>query len=110
MQEVIHLMARYGLLVVFIGVLLDEGGLPIPCFPILVVAGAATVTGHFSLGLVIGLAVLASVLADVFWYWAGKRYGRRILSLRRKTSITSTCLPRRTRTRTQRCRRPAEIM
>jgi membrane protein DedA with SNARE-associated domain/rhodanese-related sulfurtransferase len=81
MQEMTRLMAQYGLLVVFVGVLLDEGGLPIPCFPILVVAGAATVTGHFSIALVIALSVAACLLADLGWYWAGKRYGRRILSL-----------------------------
>ncbi len=73
MHEVIRLMAEWGLLAVFVGVLLDEGGLPIPCFPILVVAGAATATGHFSL-LVIILAVAAAVLADLLWYWAGKRF------------------------------------
>jgi len=81
MQELTRLMAQYGLLVVFAGVLLDEGGLPIPCFPILVIAGAATATGHFSVPLVIALAVAAAVLADLCWYWAGRRYGRRILTL-----------------------------
>src|SRR5207248_556517 len=54
---------------------------PIPSFPILVVAGAATVTGHYSLFPVVAVAVLASLLADMSWYWAGKRFGRRILSL-----------------------------
>ena len=96
MHEMTRLMAQYGLLVVFIGVLLDEGGLPIPCFPILIVAGAATVTGHFSLGLVIGLAVFASVLADIFWYWAGKRYGRRILSLLCRISLSPDSCVRQT--------------
>jgi len=81
MHQLTLLMAQYGLLVIFAGVLLDEGGLPIPCFPILVVAGAATATGHYSLFLVIAIAVVACVLADLGWYWAGRRYGRRILSL-----------------------------
>jgi membrane protein DedA with SNARE-associated domain/rhodanese-related sulfurtransferase len=81
MHQLTHLVAEYGLLVVFAGVLLEEGGLPLPCFPILVVAGAATVTGHFSILLVMAVTVAAALLADLFWYWAGKRYGRRILSL-----------------------------
>jgi membrane protein DedA with SNARE-associated domain/rhodanese-related sulfurtransferase len=46
-----------------------------------VVAGAATVTGHLSIFLVMAVTVAAALLADLFWYWAGKRYGRRILSL-----------------------------
>jgi membrane protein DedA with SNARE-associated domain/rhodanese-related sulfurtransferase len=96
MHEVIRLMAQWGLLAVFAGVLLDEGGLPIPCFPILVVAGAATVTGHFSLPLVIILAVAAAVLADLFWYWAGKRFGRRILSLLCRLSLAPDSCVRQT--------------
>src|ERR1700742_111329 len=96
MDEVIRLMAEWGLLAVFVGVLLDEGGLPIPCFPILVVAGAATVTGHFSLPLVILLAVAAAVLADLFWYWAGKRFGRRILSLLCRLSLAPDSCVRQT--------------
>jgi membrane protein DedA with SNARE-associated domain/rhodanese-related sulfurtransferase len=96
MHQLILLMAQYGLLVVFAGVLLDEGGLPIPCFPILVVAGAATVTGHYSLLLVIAIAVTACVLADLFWYWAGKRYGRRILSLLCRISLAPDSCVRQT--------------
>jgi membrane protein DedA with SNARE-associated domain/rhodanese-related sulfurtransferase len=81
MHELTHLVAEYGLLVVFAGVLLEEGGLPIPCFPILVVAGAGAATGHYSIPLVIAVTVLAALLADLFWYWAGKRFGRRVLSV-----------------------------
>jgi membrane protein DedA with SNARE-associated domain/rhodanese-related sulfurtransferase len=98
MHELTLLMAQYGLLVVFASVLLDEGGLPIPCFPILVVAGAATATGHFSLLAVIATAVLASVLADLFWYWAGMRYGRRILSLLCRISLAPDSCVRQTET------------
>jgi membrane protein DedA with SNARE-associated domain/rhodanese-related sulfurtransferase len=96
MHELTRLMAQYGLLVVFAGVLLDEGGLPIPCFPILVVAGAATVTGRYSLPLVVAIAVIASVLADLFWFWAGKRYGRRILSLLCRISLSPDSCVRQT--------------
>ena len=96
MQELTRLMAQYGLLLVFVGVLLDEGGLPVPSLPVLVVAGAATVTGHYSLPLVIALAVMASVLADLSWYWAGKRYGRRILSLLCRISLAPDSCVRQT--------------
>ena len=96
MHELTHLVAQYGLLVVFLGVLLEEGGLPIPCFPILVVAGAATATGHFSIPLVIAVTVAAAVLADLFWYWAGKRFGRRILSLLCRISLSPDSCVRQT--------------
>jgi membrane protein DedA with SNARE-associated domain/rhodanese-related sulfurtransferase len=96
MHELTHLVAEYGLLVVFAGVLLEEGGLPLPCFPILVVAGAATATGHFSVPLVIAVTVVAAVLADLFWYWAGKRFGRRILSLLCRISLSPDSCVRQT--------------
>lgn len=96
MHQLTHLVAQYGLLVVFAGVLLEEGGIPIPCFPILVVAGAATATGHFSIPLVIVVTVLAALLADLFWYWAGKRYGRRILSLLCRISLSPDSCVRQT--------------
>ncbi len=96
MHQLTHLVAEYGLLVVFAGVLLEEGGLPIPCFPILVVAGAATVTGHFSILLVMAVTVLAALLADLFWYWAGKRFGRRILSLLCRISLSPDSCVRQT--------------
>ena len=96
MHELTFLVAQYGLLVVFASVLLEEGGLPIPCFPVLVVAGAATATGHFSVALLIAVTVVASLLADLIWYWAGKRYGRRILSLLCRISLSPDSCVRQT--------------
>jgi membrane protein DedA with SNARE-associated domain/rhodanese-related sulfurtransferase len=96
MHALTQLVAEYGLLVVFAGVLLEEGGLPIPCFPILAVAGAASVTGHFSILLVMAITVLAALLADLFWYWAGKRFGRRILSLLCRISLSPDSCVRQT--------------
>ena len=96
MHDLTRLVAQYGLLLVFAAVLLDEGGLPIPCFPILVIAGAATVTRHSSLLAVIAVAVVGSVLADLIWYWAGKRFGRRILSLLCKVSLSPDSCVRQT--------------
>jgi hypothetical protein len=44
MQQVTPVIEQYGLLIVFLNVLLAEGGLPLPAFPILI-AATALVTG-----------------------------------------------------------------
>jgi len=79
METAIFLMERYGLLVVFINLLLTEGGLPIPAYPTLATAGA--MMGATSLGTteLVGTALGASLLADIAWFWNGRRNGRRIL-------------------------------
>jgi membrane protein DedA with SNARE-associated domain len=40
MHELLYLVASYGLLVVFVSVLVDQGGIPIPAYPALVVTSA----------------------------------------------------------------------
>lgn len=69
---------RYGLPFVFVNVLLAEGGLPLPLFPILVAAGAITTSGDRLVGL-IAAGVGGFLAADLAWYWCGTRYGGRVL-------------------------------
>lgn len=65
--------------VVFINVLLQQIGLPVPAVPTLLVAGSLA-AGPGQLGPLLGAAILASVLADWAWYGAGRRFGYRVLS------------------------------
>jgi membrane protein DedA with SNARE-associated domain len=46
MQHVASDIGRYGLLVVFLNVLLAEGGLPLPAFPVLMTAAALLTQGR----------------------------------------------------------------
>jgi membrane protein DedA with SNARE-associated domain/rhodanese-related sulfurtransferase len=98
MQEISHLIAVYGLLAVFVNVLLDEGGLPLPSYPLLAVAGALTATTRLSLVAVIAVAVAASATADNSWYWVARSHGRRVLSLLCKVSLSPDSCVRQTET------------
>jgi membrane protein DedA with SNARE-associated domain/rhodanese-related sulfurtransferase len=69
-------------------VLLEQGGLPIPAFPILVVAGALAVDGDLSLPLCLAAGVLACLACDVSWFHAGRSHGRRILNFLCKISLS----------------------
>lgn len=65
--------------VVFINVLLQQLGLPVPAVPTLLVAGSLAATPGRA-GKILAAAVLASVLADWLWYLAGRRFGYSVLS------------------------------
>lgn len=98
MQQITNLITQFGLLAVFLNVLLDEGGLPLPSYPLLAVAGALTATGHLSIAAVIGAAVAGSAIADNSWYWASRGLGRRVLALLCKVSLSPDSCVRQTET------------
>jgi hypothetical protein len=43
MENITFFVERYGVIAVFLNVLLDEGGLPLPSYPLLAIAGALSV-------------------------------------------------------------------
>ena len=88
MQELIDLVARYGLALVFLNVLAEQVGLPIPAVPTLIVAGAAAATGKLSAAAVFGVAVVACYIGDGLWFAGGRLYGRRVLSLLCRVSLS----------------------
>ena len=88
MQELIDLVARYGLALVFLNVLAEQVGLPIPAVPTLIVAGAAAAAGQLSAAAVFGVAVLACYVGDGLWFAGGRIYGRRVLRLLCRVSLS----------------------
>jgi membrane protein DedA with SNARE-associated domain/rhodanese-related sulfurtransferase len=88
MSQLAHLIQTYGLLIVFGTVLLEQVGLPIPAFPVLIVAGALAVDGHVNWALVLAASVLACLASDYFWFRAGRYYGKRILRLLCRISLS----------------------
>jgi membrane protein DedA with SNARE-associated domain/rhodanese-related sulfurtransferase len=77
-----------GLGLVFLNVLLDQLGLPVPAVPTLVVAGAMAGVGRLSGPEVFALAVGACLLGDGAWYTAGRIYGGRVMSLLCRISLS----------------------
>ena len=85
--------APFGLTLVFLNVLLEQLGLPVPAIPTLVVAGALAANGKLP-GLAVGaVAVAASLIGDSSWYLAGRAYGVRVMKLLCRISLTpDTCV------------------
>ena len=65
--------------VVFLNVLLQQAGLPVPAVPTLLLAGSLAVSSGHLAGM-LAAAIIASVLADWMWYLAGRAFGYRVLS------------------------------
>lgn len=78
-QHIIELIAQYGLLVVFINVLVEQAGVPLPAVPTLVVSGALAAIDRLPLPQLVGVAILACLLGDLAWYIAGRRFGSRVM-------------------------------
>jgi membrane protein DedA with SNARE-associated domain len=73
------LLAQHGMSLVFLNVLVAQLGLPIPALPMLIVAGALLSEGTLHLLPLAAVVIAASLLGDVPWYLAGRRYGYRVL-------------------------------
>jgi membrane protein DedA with SNARE-associated domain/rhodanese-related sulfurtransferase len=78
----------FGLSFVFLNVLLEQLGLPVPAVPTLVVAGAIAANGRLSGVALYALAVGACVIADGAWYGAGRVYGNRVMRLLCQISLS----------------------
>jgi membrane protein DedA with SNARE-associated domain len=72
----IDLFARYGYVVVFAGVFLENGGLPVPGETALLAGAALAHFGRLSLGWVIVTAIVAAILGDNLGFLIGRRLGR----------------------------------
>lgn len=88
MDQLSALIHTYGILIVFGTVLLEQIGLPIPAFPVLIIAGAMAVDNGSNWPLTLAGSVLACLISDYFWFRAGRHYGKRILRLLCKISLS----------------------
>lgn len=79
MHKLVNYLLRYGLAVVFGNVFLEQIGAPIPALPTLIVAGALAQQGTLDLRPVLGVALLAALLADTIWFLIGRWQGHKVL-------------------------------
>ncbi|HKA45722.1 MAG TPA: VTT domain-containing protein [Burkholderiales bacterium] len=80
MEGIAATLVQHGLALVFANVLITQLGAPLPAIPTMIVAGALAQQGHWSAALVVGVAVVASLMGDLPWFYAGRRYGYRVLN------------------------------
>ena len=73
------LVHHYGLIALFLVVMLESGGIPLPGETVLVTAAIYASQGHLNIVEVIVVASAAAIIGDNLGYWGGRLGGRRLL-------------------------------
>src|ERR1019366_427042 len=95
MNEVLTFTARYGVLLLFVVVFIEQLGAPLPSPPFLLAAGGLVGIGKINPVLALLAPTLASLLADSIWFYLGRVRGSGILRLLCRISIEpDTCVLR----------------
>src|ERR1700682_3770506 len=85
----VGLITQYGLVLVFANVLMQQMGLPIPALPTLIVAGPFAVDGKISPLALFAVAFVACAISDATWYTVGRLFGRRVMKLLCRISLSA---------------------
>lgn len=96
MNTLFHLIEQYGIVVVFVNVLIEQLGTPLPAYPTLLITGAMLDRGEYSALQLLATAVIAALIADYAWYLAGRRYGRKVMSALCRISLSPDSCVRQT--------------
>ena len=96
MPIAISFFLKYGYFILFLWVLVEQLGVPVPSVPILLTAGTLTATHKMNLPLVLVAIVFGSLISDSLWYWMGKKYGGVVVKLLCRLSMESNTCVRRT--------------
>lgn len=84
---------HYAYSILFLWVLVEQLGIPVPSIPLLVAAGTLTATHRIHALPVMASILLACLIADSLWYYLGVRYGSRVVKLVCRMSLeASTCV------------------
>ena len=88
MSSLVALVVTHGTALVFAATLAARIGAPVPAAPFLVIAGGLAAAGHLSWVAALAAAIIANILGDGLWFWAGRRHGYRVLRLLCRISIS----------------------
>ena len=84
---------QYGYLILFVWVMAEQLGVPLPSIPLMLTAGTLSATHRMSAPLALGAVMLACAVSDTVWYMMGRRYGGKVLRLLCRFSLeSSTCV------------------
>lgn len=95
-SETARFLLAHGYSVVFVWVLAEQIGLPIPSVPILLAAGALAGSHQLSFAAALALATAASLISDFVWYGLGRSRGHAVLNLICRISLEPDSCVRRT--------------
>ncbi len=96
MHQAFDFLIRHGHSVLFVWVLVEQLGVPVPAMPLLLAAGALAGTGHLSFFAALFFAVLGALTSDSVWFQLGRHKGIKVLQLLCRISLEPDSCVRRT--------------
>jgi membrane protein DedA with SNARE-associated domain/rhodanese-related sulfurtransferase len=87
---------HYAYWILFLWVMVEQLGVPIPSAPVMITAGTLTATHRLSLPLVLIAIVAGSLVSDSLWYFMGKKYGGSVVKLLCRLSMERSSCVRKT--------------
>jgi membrane protein DedA with SNARE-associated domain/rhodanese-related sulfurtransferase len=91
-----HILLTYGYLLLFVWVLIEQFGIPLPATPVLLAAGGLSAEHQVNFGAALLAGFVACLIADTSWFLIGRRYGHHVLRILCKLSMEPTICVRRT--------------
>lgn len=75
----VHILRQYGYSFIFLAVFAESLGLPVPSYPVILVAASLALPMHFRLPMIFMVCILGALGGDGIWYHLGRTRGRPIL-------------------------------
>jgi membrane protein DedA with SNARE-associated domain/rhodanese-related sulfurtransferase len=91
-----HILVVYGYFLLFVWLLIEQLGIPLPATPMLLASGALTAEHTLSFPVALLVAMAGSMVADTSWFLIGRRYGHHVLRILCKLSMEPTTCVRKT--------------
>jgi len=93
LSSVMVLLVHHAYAVLFLWVLIEQGGLPVPSVPLMLAAGTMSAAHRLHVAYALPMVMLACLISDSAWYFLGQRYGSKILNILCKFSMeAATCV------------------
>jgi len=96
MADTLQFLVKHGYVVLFVSVLAQQLGVPLPSTPFIIAAGALAHSGQLSFAAALVLACSAAMIADLVWFEIGRRRGARVLQFFCRISLEPDYCVRRT--------------
>jgi membrane protein DedA with SNARE-associated domain len=93
MPIAIDFFVTHAYAILFLWVLVEQLGMPVPSIPLMLTAGTLSATHRLSASTALLAVIAACLISDSTWYTLGRRYGNSVLRLLCRMSMeSSTCV------------------
>ncbi len=95
MIPILSFFVHYGYWVLFLWILVEQLGLPLPSTPVLLTAGTLSATHMLGLAGILVTVLASSLIADSVWFTLGRQYGDTVTKWICKLSLEASACVRR---------------